>query len=73
VQTTVEHATARVAERDGARDDARVAHMHRAFAALGPFTHFAVDTSERDPGAVLAEVQRRRAGAGLVLDRAILP
>jgi predicted kinase len=73
LQTAVEHAMARVAERDGASDDARVAHMHRAFATLGPFARFAIDTSERDALAVLEEVQRRRAGAGLVLDRAILP
>lgn len=70
LETTAATARARVVGRDGPGGEDRVTHMHRAFADLGPFTRHRVDTTDRPPDAVLAEVLRQRAHGAFGLDRA---
>jgi predicted kinase len=72
LQVRLDLALARVRERQGAGVSPAVAHMHRAFAALGELSRCVLDTSDLAPEAVLAEVLARRARGAFRLARETL-
>jgi predicted kinase len=60
---------ARVRERQGPGESARVEHMHRAFADLGPWAGHALDSADASPEDLLAAVLEGRRQGRFRLER----
>jgi len=65
LQAPIETTLARTQQRQDGSDNAVVRQMHSAFATLGVYEAHAIDTIDRTPDLVAAEITRRRAAGTL--------